>query len=81
MSLDIAVGVGGIPVGRVTEIYGPESSGKTTLALHIIAEAQKNGGIVAFIDPEGIVAHRLVFPGKRLNETRNSLRSANPFGK
>jgi len=52
MSLDIAVGVGGIPVGRVTEIYGPESSGKTTLALHVIAEAQKRGGIAAFIDAE-----------------------------
>jgi recombination protein RecA len=52
LSLDIAVGVGGIPVGRVTEIFGPESSGKTTLALHIIAEAQKRGGIAAFIDAE-----------------------------
>jgi recombination protein RecA len=52
LSLDIAVGVGGIPLGRVTEIYGPESSGKTTLALHIIAEAQKRGGIAAFIDAE-----------------------------
>jgi len=52
MSLDIAVGVGGIPVGRVTEIYGPESSGKTTLALHVIAEAQKRGGTAAFIDAE-----------------------------
>lgn len=52
LSLDIATGVGGIPVGRVTEIYGPESSGKTTLALHIIAEAQKRGGTAAFIDAE-----------------------------
>ena len=52
LSLDIAIGVGGIPVGRVTEIYGPESSGKTTLALHIIAEAQKRGGTAAFIDAE-----------------------------
>ena len=52
LSLDIAVGVGGIPVGRVTEIYGPESSGKTTLALHVIAEAQKRGGTAAFIDAE-----------------------------
>ena len=52
LSLDIAVGVGGIPLGRVSEIYGPESSGKTTLALHVIAEAQKNGGIAAFIDAE-----------------------------
>jgi len=52
LSLDIASGVGGIPHGRVTEIYGPESSGKTTLALHVIAEAQKKGGIAAFIDAE-----------------------------
>lgn len=52
ISLDIALGVGGIPRGRVIEIYGPESSGKTTLALHIIAEAQKSGGVAAFIDAE-----------------------------
>lgn len=52
ISLDIATGVGGIPRGRITEIYGPESSGKTTLALHIIAEAQKTGGKAAFIDAE-----------------------------
>jgi len=52
LGLDIALGVGGIPKGRVVEIYGPESSGKTTVALHISAEAQKNGGIVAFIDAE-----------------------------
>ena len=52
LSLDYALGVGGIPRGRVTEIFGPESSGKTTLALHIIAEAQKLGGIAAFIDAE-----------------------------
>ena len=52
ISLDHALGVGGLPRGRVTEIYGPESSGKTTLALHAIAEAQKSGGIAAFIDAE-----------------------------
>jgi recombination protein RecA len=52
ISLDIALGVGGVPRGRVTEIYGPEASGKTTLALHVIAEAQKNGGVAAFIDAE-----------------------------
>jgi recombination protein RecA len=52
ISLDAALGVGGIPRGRVTEIYGPEASGKTTVALHIIAEAQKTGGIAAFIDAE-----------------------------
>lgn len=52
ISLDLATGVGGVPKGRIIEIYGPESSGKTTLALHIIAEAQKNGGKAAFIDAE-----------------------------
>lgn len=52
LSLDVALGVGGVPRGRVIEIYGPESSGKTTLALHIIAEAQKSGGYAAFIDAE-----------------------------
>jgi recombination protein RecA len=52
LSLDVALGIGGIPRGRVTEIYGPESSGKTTLALHIIAEAQRMGGTAAFIDAE-----------------------------
>ena len=50
LGLDIALGVGGLPKGRVVEIYGPESSGKTTLALHTVAEAQKKGGICAFID-------------------------------
>ncbi|MDQ0999235.1 recombination protein RecA [Phyllobacterium ifriqiyense] len=52
LSLDIALGVGGLPKGRIVEIYGPESSGKTTLALHTIAEAQKKGGICAFVDAE-----------------------------
>jgi recombination protein RecA len=52
LALDIALGVGGLPRGRVVEIYGPESSGKTTLTLHIIAEAQKRGGICAFVDAE-----------------------------
>lgn len=55
LSLDIALGVGGVPRGRIIEIFGPESSGKTTLALHILAEAQKNGGKVAFIDAEHAV--------------------------
>ena len=52
LALDIALGIGGVPKGRIIEIYGPESSGKTTLALHILAEAQKRGGEVAFIDAE-----------------------------
>src|SRR3954470_8213783 len=52
LALDIALGVGGLPRGRVTEIFGPESSGKSTLAMHVVAEAQRNGGICAYIDAE-----------------------------
>ncbi len=52
LSLDLALGVGGVPRGRVVEVYGPESSGKTTLSLHVLAEAQKSGGVAAFIDVE-----------------------------
>src|SRR5690606_22988529 len=52
IGLDIALGIGGIPRGRIVEIYGPESSGKTTLTMHCIAEAQKKGGLAAFIDAE-----------------------------
>ncbi|MEA2014657.1 MAG: DNA recombination/repair protein RecA, partial [Thermodesulfobacteriota bacterium] len=52
ISLDLALGVGGVPRGRIIEIFGPESGGKTTLALHIIAEAQKAGGLAAFVDAE-----------------------------
>ena len=52
LSLDIALGVGGVPRGRIIEIYGPEASGKTTLAQHIVAEVQKQGGTAAFIDAE-----------------------------
>ena len=52
IGLDAALGVGGLPRGRIVEIFGPESSGKTTLALHVIAEAQKKGGVCAFIDAE-----------------------------
>ena len=63
LALDLALGIGGVPKGRIIEVYGPESSGKTTLALHIVAEAQKRGGEVAFIDAEHALdptyAHRL----------------------
>src|SRR5579864_9184232 len=52
IALDIALGVGGLPRGRIVEIYGPESSGKSTLAMHVVAEAQRNGGICAYIDAE-----------------------------
>jgi recombination protein RecA len=78
LSLDYALGIGGIPRGRVTEVYGPESSGKTTLCLHIIAEAQKIGGLAAFIDAE----HALdVNYAKRLGvDTANLLLSQPDFG-
>lgn len=78
LSLDYALGIGGIPRGRVTEIYGPESSGKTTLCLHVIAEAQKTGGLAAFIDAE----HALdVNYAKRLGvDTANLLLSQPDFG-
>jgi recombination protein RecA len=71
MSLDAALGVGGLPRGRVVEIYGPESSGKTTLSLHVIAEAQRRGGMAAFIDAE----HALdaVYAGKLGVDTDNLL--------
>ena len=52
LSIDAAIGVGGMPRGRIVEVYGPESSGKTTLALQVVAQAQKNGGIAAYIDAE-----------------------------
>ena len=52
INLDAAIGVGGVPRGRVTEIYGPESSGKTTLCLHVVANAQREGGVAAYIDAE-----------------------------
>ncbi len=75
ISLDAALGIGGIPRGRITEIYGPESSGKTTLCLHIIAEAQKQGGLAAFIDAE----HALdVNYAKRLNVDINNLLLSQP---
>ena len=52
LTLDVALGIGGVPRGRVVEVFGPESSGKSTLALHIVANAQKNGGVAAYIDAE-----------------------------
>jgi recombination protein RecA len=78
MSLDAAIGIGGVPKGRITEIYGPESSGKTTICLHIIAEAQKKGGIAAFVDTE----HALdVNYAQRLGIDLNSLLLSQPnFG-
>ncbi len=66
INLDAAIGIGGIPRGRISEIYGPESSGKTTLCLHIIANAQRQGGIAAFIDAE----HALDVPRGIGNETK-----------
>ena len=71
LALDVALGIGGVPRGRVVEIFGPESSGKTTLALQIVAEAQKNGGLAAFIDAE----HALdpVYAGKLGVDTENLL--------
>ena len=57
LALDLALGIGGLPRGRITEIYGPESSGKTTLATHVVAEAQRNGGICAYIDAELSLIH------------------------
>ncbi|HLH99913.1 MAG TPA: ATPase domain-containing protein, partial [Acidimicrobiales bacterium] len=52
LALDVALGIGGLPRGRVVEIFGPESSGKSTLAMHVVAEAQRNGGICAYVDAE-----------------------------
>ncbi len=75
LSLDIATGVGGIARGRVTEIYGPESSGKTTLALHLIAEAQKRNGVAAFVDAE----HALdIYYAKRLGVNVDDLLVSQP---
>jgi len=78
MSLDYAIGIGGIPRGRITEIYGPESSGKTTVCLHVIAEAQKRGGVAAFVDAE----HALdIQYASRLGVDVNNLLLAQPeFG-
>jgi recombination protein RecA len=78
LTLDYALGIGGVPRGRIVEIYGPESSGKTTLCLHIIAEAQKTGGLAAFIDAEHAMDLNYA---KRLNvDTKNLLLSQPDFG-
>ncbi len=75
LGLDLAIGIGGIPQGRVTEIFGPESSGKTTLCLHVIAEAQKKGGFAAFIDAE----HALdIHYAKRLGVNTDELLVSQP---
>ena len=78
ISLDAALGIGGIPRGRVIEIFGPESSGKTTLCLHIIAEAQRNGGICAFIDAEN--ALYIAYAKKLGIDVNNLLLSQPEFG-
>ena len=78
IGLDIALGIGGIPRGRVIEIYGPESSGKTTLAMHMIAEAQKLGGLAAFIDAEH--AFDQVYAGKLGIDTENLYVSQPDYG-
>jgi RecA/RadA recombinase len=89
LSVDLALGVGGLPRGRITEIYGPESSGKTTLALHVIAEAQRQGGYAAFIDAEhaldaqyakrlGVKASRARGTSSISRWTRGSSRRAGP---
>jgi recombination protein RecA len=75
LSLDLALGIGGIPRGRVVEIYGPESSGKTTVALHAVAEAQKAGGIAAFIDAEHALDPQYA---KRSASTSTSCSSRSP---
>jgi recombination protein RecA len=78
ISLDAALGIGGVPRGRVIEIYGPESSGKTTICLHIIAEAQKSGGLAAFIDAEH--AMDIAYAKKLGVDVNNLLLSQPEFG-
>ena len=78
ISLDAALGIGGVPRGRVVEIFGPESSGKTTICLHIVAEAQKHGGVAAFIDTEN--ALDLAYAKKLGVDVNNLLLSQPEFG-
>ena len=75
IALDLALGVGGIPRGRITEIFGPESSGKTTVCQHVLAEAQARGGVVAFIDVEHALDPVMPAP---VASTSTSCSSANP---
>ena len=79
LALDIATGIGGIPKGRVIEIFGPESSGKTTLALHIIAEAQKRGGIAVFIDAEHALDPKYAEHINYVDRLKKSLRDGEAF--
>ena len=72
LSLDIALGIGGLPRGRVVEIYGPESSGKTTLAMHVVAEAQRIGGICAYIDAEHAIDPVYATPSASTSTTCSS---------
>ena len=76
LSLDLALGIGGVPRGRIVEIYGPESSGKTTLALHILASAQKEGGEVAFIDVEHALEPAYASPSRTPASRRSRSRSS-----
>ena len=88
LALDAALGIGGVPKGRIIEIYGPESSGKTTLALHIVAQAQKRGGEVAFVDAAqpaswlcgvGLFFHKSCAMSSQLVQSRYAVSSAAPL--
>ena len=93
LALDLALGIGGLPRGRVVEIFGPESSGKSTLAMHVVAEAQRNGGICAYIDAEhamdpvyaaaiGVdVDELLISPARHRRAGARDHRHADPLGR
>ncbi len=82
LSLDLALGIGGVPRGRIVEVYGPESSGKTTLVYHVLAEAQKLGGVCAFIDAEHAMdpPSALTSAASRRSRTVTASRSATACG-